>query len=132
SSGVLAIRDLPLHAFHQHHQFFGLVVSLCLLAHLLEILRGVAHTIGHGGCLCSRRRHSFPSPPTLAKPHIAIPRWSRQYTSVPLAVMRRTSVPHRLQNIHPPLTPLSDTRDHSSQFPQKHPPPHPPLPSRGT
>jgi len=47
--GSLAFRDLPLYAIDQNHKFFRLMISLGLLAHLLEILGSVANTICHGG-----------------------------------------------------------------------------------
>ena len=67
SPGLVAVRNLALHALHQHNKFFRLLVSLCLLAHLLEVLRCVANTIGHGGYPRLRRRHSLQDRPGLAK-----------------------------------------------------------------
>lgn len=45
---VLADRDLLFYAFQQDYEFFRLMISLCLLAHLLEILRSIIDTISHG------------------------------------------------------------------------------------
>src|SRR5579864_5775061 len=47
--GTLALRDLPLHAFHEHYKFLRFMISLGLLAHLLEVLRSIADTIRHRG-----------------------------------------------------------------------------------
>jgi hypothetical protein len=45
----VAFGNLPLHAFHQQHEFFRLMISLSLLAHFLEVLRSVGDAICHGG-----------------------------------------------------------------------------------
>src|SRR5271169_170428 len=46
---VLPRGDLLLYPLDQLHQLLRFMVSLCLFAHLLEILRRVAHTIRHEG-----------------------------------------------------------------------------------
>jgi len=68
-TAVLTFCDLPLHAFHQHYKFFRLVISLCLLAHLLKILRSVRNTIRHGGLfLVPEARIAYPIAGRLPSP----------------------------------------------------------------
>jgi hypothetical protein len=52
---IPALRNLLLHAVNQHHEFFRLVVSFGLLAHLLEVLGSVGNTIRHWGMILDRR-----------------------------------------------------------------------------
>lgn len=48
---VIAFGNLPLDPLHQDDQFLGLVVPFGLLAHLLEVLRGVGNAIRHWGMI---------------------------------------------------------------------------------
>src|SRR5580698_5764071 len=61
---MFALGNLPFHALHQHDQLLRLMVSFCLLAHSLEILRSVGNTIRHWGMiLVWIRTTSLPHPP---------------------------------------------------------------------
>jgi len=48
-SWALTLGNLALHPLHEQHQLLGLVISLGLLAHLLDVLGSIGHAIGHGG-----------------------------------------------------------------------------------
>jgi hypothetical protein len=46
-SGIVALGNLAFQSFLEHGQFLRFLVALCLLAHLLDVLRGISYTISH-------------------------------------------------------------------------------------